>query len=173
MVDELLPARLLRSARRTAGLTQVELAARAGVAQSVISAYEAGRRQPGWSTLVALVEATGMELRVQVLPAPRRLRHLSGPVGQRLLRHRRKVLSVAGDHGVRNVHVFGSVARGEDRPDSDVDLLVDLPQGMGLFGLGRMRSELEGVLGARVDIVPSGDLKPDVKANVERELIAL
>jgi hypothetical protein len=43
------------------------------------------------------------------------------------------------------------VARGEDRADSDVDLLADLPPGMGLLGLGRVQAELEAILGARVD----------------------
>ena len=45
-----------------------------------------------------------------------------------------------------NLRVFGSVARGEDRPDSDVDLLVDLPPHMGLLGLGRVQADLEAIL---------------------------
>jgi predicted nucleotidyltransferase len=69
--------------------------------------------------------------------------------------------------------VFGSVARGQDRPDSDVDLLADLPPGLGLFGLGRVQAELEAILGARVDLVPASDLKPGVRARVERERVAL
>jgi len=56
--------------------------------------------------------------------------------------------------------VFGSVARGQDRPDSDVDLLADLPPGMGLLGLGRVQAELEAILGSPVDLVPAGDLEP-------------
>jgi predicted nucleotidyltransferase len=74
---------------------------------------------------------------------------------------------------VTNLRVFGSVARGEDRPDSDVDLLVDLPPDMGLLGLGRVQEELEAILGARVDLVPASDLKPAVRARAERELVAL
>jgi predicted nucleotidyltransferase len=70
--------------------------------------------------------------------------------------------------------VFGSVARGEDRPDSDVDLLVDLPPGLGLLGLGRLLDDLERVLeGTRVDLVPTTDLKPDVRERVEREAVPL
>jgi uncharacterized protein len=69
--------------------------------------------------------------------------------------------------------VFGSVARGEDRPDSDVDLLADLPPGLSLFGLGRAEADLEAILGSRVDLIPAADLKPSVRDRVERDLVAL
>ena len=66
-------------------------------------------------------------------------------------------------HDVTNLRVFGSVARGEDRPDSDVDLLVDLPPHMGLLGLGRVQADLEAILGAKVD----SDLKPAVRTRTD------
>jgi len=69
--------------------------------------------------------------------------------------------------------VFGSVARGEDRPDSDVDLLADLPPGLSLFGLGRAEADLEAILGSRVDLIPAADLKPGIRERVERDLVAL
>jgi len=69
--------------------------------------------------------------------------------------------------------VFGSVARGEDQPDSDVDLLADLPSGMGLLGLGRLQAELEAILDGPVDLVPATNLKPGVCPRVEGELVAL
>ena len=72
-----------------------------------------------------------------------------------------------------NLRIFGSVARGEDRPDSDVDLLADIPKGMGLFGLGRLTADLEAVIGAPVDLVPAGQLKPNVQQRVERDLVSL
>ena len=71
-----------------------------------------------------------------------------------------------------NLRVFGSVARGQDRPDSDVDLLADLPPGMGLLGLGRVQADLEDILGARIDLV-AGTLKPEVRARASRDLIPL
>ncbi|WP_131784424.1 helix-turn-helix domain-containing protein [Protofrankia symbiont of Coriaria ruscifolia] len=178
IVEDVLPggdvaATVLRDARRRAGLTQVELAARAGVPQSVISAYESGRRQPAVSTLAALIEATGFELTVGVRPLPCRLQMLSGPVGRAVRRHRRELIAAAAAHGVSNLRVFGSVARGQDRPDSDVDLLADLPADLGLLGLGRVQDGLETILGVRVDLVPAWDLKPEVRARVEREQVAL
>lgn len=154
-------------------MSQHELAARAGTTQSVISAYESGHRQPALPTLTALVNATGYELVISLRRQPSRVSRLSGPVGRQLRRRRQDVVAAAAAHGVRNLQVFGSVARGEDRPDSDVDLLVDLPPGLSLFGLARVRDELEAILGTRVDLVPAQDLKPGVRAHVEHELITL
>jgi predicted nucleotidyltransferase/DNA-binding XRE family transcriptional regulator len=164
---------LLRQARKEAGMSQQDLAARAGVTQSVISAYESGRRQPALPTLAALVDATGSELVIGLRRQPRRIGRLSGPVGRRVRRRRRDVVAAAAAHGVRNLRVFGSVARGQDRPDSDVDLLVDMPPGLSLFGLARVQAELEAILGGRVDLVPAQDLKPGVRERVEHELVAL
>jgi uncharacterized protein len=164
---------LLRRARVSAGLSQAELAFRAGVAQSVISAYEAGRRQPSLPTLAKLIDAAGCDLVVDIQHQPPQLSRLSGPVGRQVRRMRRNLVAVAAAHDVTNLRVFGSVARGEDRPDSDVDLLVDLPPDMGLLGLGRVQEELEAILGTKVDLVPASDLKPAVRARAERELVAL
>jgi len=164
---------LLRRARVGAGLSQAELAARAGVTQSVISAYESGHRQPALSTLAALIDAAGCELAIEVRPQPRRLSRLSGPIGQRVRRRRKALIAAAAAHGVTNLRVFGSVARGHDRPDSDLDLLADLPPDMGLFGLGRVQADLEGIIGSKVDLVPAGDLKPAVRARASRDLVPL
>jgi uncharacterized protein len=160
---------LLRRARRAAGLTQAELAARAGVTQSVVSAYESGHRQPALPTLAALIEATGHEL----VTGFRRPTRLTGPVGRRIRRRRRELVAAAAAHGVTNLRVFGSVARGQELADSDVDMLADLPQGMSLFGLARVQGDLEAIAGARVDLVPAADLKPGVAARISRDLVAL
>jgi len=164
---------VLREARRRAGLSQVQLAGRAGVTQSVISAYESGHRQPSLPTLAALVEAAGFDLEVNVRQQPGRLVRLTGPVGRQVRQRRRELVAAAAAHGVANLRVFGSVARGQDRPDSDVDLLADLPPGMGLLGLGRVAEALEAIVGAPVDVVPAADLKPDVRQRAERDLVAL
>ena len=171
--DGLNAGELLRRARRGAGLSQVELAHRAGVTQSVISAYESGHRQPSLRTLAALVEAADYELVAEVRRHPHGLGRLSGPVGRRLRRRRQDVISAAAAHGVSGLRVFGSVARGEDSADSDVDLLVDLSEHMSLFGLARLQAELETILGARVDLVPSQDLKPDVRSHADGDLVEL
>ena len=166
---------LLKDARRRAGLTQTQLGQRAGVTQSVISAYESGQRQPSLPTLLHLLRASGHLLDASLIPtgSPPPTAPLSGPLGQRLRRHRRKVKTIAAAHGVHHVRVFGSTARGTERPGSDVDLLVDLPAGTGLFALGRLRRDLEDLLDAPVDLVPEDGLKPEVRANVEADLVSL
>ena len=164
---------LLRQARKRARLPQVNLAARAGVAQSVISAYESGQRQPSIPALARLIDAAGFELTLGLRRSPSHLRRLSGPVGRRVRRHRNDLVAAATALGVSNLRVFGSVARGEDHPGSDVDLLADFPPGLSLSGLGRIEADLEGILGTRVELIPAADLEPGVRERVEADLIAL
>lgn len=59
--------------------------------------------------------------------------------------------------------MFGSVARGEDRPDSDVDFLADCPRPEPVRA-GPGRADLEAILGSRLDLTPAGDLKPGALA---------
>lgn len=154
-------------------MTQMELAFLAGITQSVISAYESGRRQPAVPTLATLVDAAGFDLVIELRRHPPRLARLSGPVGRRVRHLRADLVAVAAAHGVMNLRVFGSVARGEDRPGSDVDLLADLPGGMSLVGLGQAQADLEDVLGSPVDLVPASSLKDAVGEHAEADLIAL
>ena len=72
---------------------------------------------------------------------------------------REQVMAVAARHHANRVRVFGSVARGDDRPDSDIDLLVDFTPDSSLFDLMRMARELEELLGHPVDVVSTGGLK--------------
>jgi uncharacterized protein len=72
---------------------------------------------------------------------------------------REQVMAVAARHHANRVRIFGSVARGDDRPDSDIDLLVDFTPDSSLFDLMRMARELEELLGHPVDVVSAGGLK--------------
>ena len=72
-----------------------------------------------------------------------------------------------------NPRVFGSVARGEDRPDSDIDILVDALPGTTLFDLGGLQDTLETLLRIRVDIVTSGGLKPSMRERILSEAAAI
>ena len=164
---------LLREARRRAHISQVELARRAGVTQSVVSAYESGTRQPSLPTLARLVTATGLDLDVRVRRSPSPLTRLTGPLGRRLRKHRAQVQRIAAEHGLSNLRVFGSVARGEDTTDSDIDLLVDVAPAIGLIGMARAQHELESLLEAQVDLVPAEDLKPNVARTVQAEVVTL
>lgn len=86
---------------------------------------------------------------------------------------RTDILRLAAQYGARNVRIFGSVARGEARPDSDVDVLVDLEPGRSLFDLGGLLMELQDLLGCRVDVVTEQGLRPRIRARVLREAVPL
>lgn len=160
-------ASTLRDARTRAGLTQTQLAAKAHIAQSVVSAYESSRREPSFETLRNLVAATGFDLDLVLVPAAPTSRRQA--VDQNRTRLQRRL----GELGARNIRLFGSVARGDDKPKSDIDLLVDISSDVGLFALGKMRSEAERILGTTVDVVPANSLKPDVADRVLAEAISL
>jgi predicted nucleotidyltransferase/DNA-binding XRE family transcriptional regulator len=166
---------VLRQARAASGLTQREVATRAGVQQSVVSAYESGGREPSLATLSSLVEACGVSLELDIgeaLPAGSGPSAV-GPIGRRLWRRRAAVLAVAARHGMTELRVFGSVARGQDTDRSDLDLLVHVPDGTGLLALGRFTQELEDLLHVPVDIVPDDSVKPRVRTSIERDLVPL
>lgn len=167
-------AALLRATRQRAHLSQTDLARRAGIAQSVISAYESGRREPSLPTLIRLVEATGHELTIDVVAASECTLGLPDTLLGRRLRQRRKaIIRTAEDRRAHNVRVFGSVARGEDVESSDVDLLVDLDEGVGLLDLIGLERELAELLGVDVDVVSADSLKPRIRERVESEAVPL
>jgi excisionase family DNA binding protein len=87
--------------------------------------------------------------------------------------HREEIVAIAADSRAENVRLFGSVARGDPRADSDVDLLVDTRPGASLFDLGRMARRIGEVLGRPVDVVASSDLKPLVRDAVLSEAVPL
>ncbi|MBW8299686.1 MAG: nucleotidyltransferase family protein [Hydrogenophaga sp.] len=72
-----------------------------------------------------------------------------------------------------NPRVFGSVVRGEDRIDSDLEILVDALPGMTLFDLGGLQSEMEKLLSCKGDVVTSGGLKPRMRERILAEAAAI
>ena len=152
-------------------MSQTELAARAGVAQSMISAYENNRREPTYSTLVRLLGATGHT--VAIVPLATAESHQSGTLRE-LQRHRRRIVSLLERRGVHHPRVFGSVARGTDTPgQSDIDLMVDLDPDVGLVTLIGLERELGEMLGRPVDLVPFDSLKPAVRDQALADSVAL
>ncbi|MBZ5563679.1 MAG: nucleotidyltransferase family protein [Acidobacteriia bacterium] len=86
---------------------------------------------------------------------------------------REEIVRIAARHGATNVRVFGSVARGEARPDSDVDFLVDLEGGRSLLDLGGLLMDLEALLGRGVDVVTETGLRERIRGRVLREAVPL
>lgn len=86
---------------------------------------------------------------------------------------RNDILRIAARHGAHNLRVFGSVARGDARPDSDVDILVDMEPGRSLFDLGGLLYDLRTLLGVDVDVVTEKGLRPRIRAQVMQEAVPL
>ena len=87
--------------------------------------------------------------------------------------YREDVLKIARRHGARNVRVFGSVARGEEGPESDIDLLVDLEAGRSLFDQMDLIEDLEAALGEKVDVVTERVLHWYQRDRVRQEAVLL
>ena len=82
--------------------------------------------------------------------------------------------SLAAQCGASRLRVFGSVARGEETPDSDVDFLVDLPRGYDLFTQRMSLTQaLADLLQRKVDLVPEHELNPHIRAQVLAEAVPL
>lgn len=87
----------------------------------------------------------------------------------RLMDIRSKLLAAAARHGVGKVAVFGSVARGEARPDSDLDLLIEVTGPTTPWFPGGLVAELEELVGGRVDVVEARSLRPELREAILRE----
>lgn len=87
--------------------------------------------------------------------------------------NREKILEIAKRHGAHNVRVFGSVARGDTDPQSDLDLLVDLEPNRTLLDHGKLIAELEQALGCKVDVVPAEDLNEHLRDAVLASAVRL
>lgn len=130
----------MRELREAAGLSQSELAARSGVAQPNIAAYESGRRRASAQML-------------------ERLRRAARPLPHQALSERRQELyKLARGFGFSDVRVFGSAARGTDTPGSDLDILVTRPDGAGLLTVAAFAEAARELLGVEVDVVTDGAL---------------
>ncbi|ASJ00223.1 nucleotidyltransferase family protein [Thermococcus gorgonarius] len=87
---------------------------------------------------------------------------------QRILRVHKEELREK--YGVKRIGIFGSYSRGEQREDSDVDILVEFEKPIGLIDFIRLQEYLEGLLGVKVDLVTRGALKKRIKERILREV---
>lgn len=118
----------------TWGISQREIAAILGVSQPAVS---------------------------QMLGTVRRASLGHGPIGRHVLEHRDDIVRIARQHEASRLRVFGSVARGEDTDDSDLDLLVEMHTGVGMLAIARLGDELADLLGVPVDIIPEHQVKAE------------
>ena len=83
--------------------------------------------------------------------------------------HRKRLKELAGSYGIRSIKVFGSMARGDEKPESDVDLLVEIGPEVSGFTLGALLMDAQDLLGRPVDIVTLAALHPAIREQVLRE----
>jgi predicted nucleotidyltransferase len=101
-----------------------------------------------------------------------------GPVADSTIRdtireNRGAILQAAERHGATQVRLIGSVARGEARPDSDIDLLVTWTEESSLLDQAALMLELESMLGRKVDIASDGWVKPSLRESIYRDAVAI
>ncbi len=90
-----------------------------------------------------------------------------------VLRNREAILKLARRYGIRRVRIFGSVARGQARPDSDVDFLVDFEPGRSLLDQVGFEQDVQELLGRPVDVVVEGGVSPYLEPTILAEAMAL
>lgn len=134
-------------------MSQSQLARAARVSQPNLSAYENGRRAPT----------------PEVLDRIRRA--LAGRPSARVEHHRAAIRALVAEHHAREPRVFGSVARGDDQPGSDVDLLVDFTEEASLLDEIGLRLALADLLQVEVDVVAADALRGAVRERVLREAV--
>ncbi|MGO2859565.1 MAG: helix-turn-helix domain-containing protein [Brevibacterium sp.] len=129
------PGELIRSARLDAGLTQVELARKAGLRQPSLAQMEAGVRNVSPAMLERVLKAADYRPNLA------------------LERTFQVIRELAADLGLQNVRVFGSVARGEDGFDSDIDLLMTPDKHVTLFDIAFFGEEVRRITGFPADVI--------------------
>lgn len=97
----------------------------------------------------------------------------TGKMDDLIENNRSNIMALAKANGVHNVRVFGSMARNDAKPDSDLDLLVDIESGKSGLALGGFLSDVSELLRRKVDVVTEKSLHPKIREKVLHEAIAL
>lgn len=153
--------RQLAEARHDGGLSQRELAHRAGVPLSTIGRIERGTVSPTVQTLERLAEALGGRAAFVFATSLLELVHANATAVER----------ICARHGARRPRVFGSAARGQDTASSDIDVMVDLDQDADLLSLVRLERDLGELLGVDVDVVPRSAMAEGMRRAADAEAV--
>ena len=160
--------RRIAEARRQAGLPQAELARAISLDRTAISKIESGQRRVGSLELEGIARALNRPIQWFLSEAS----ETTDPL-HTVRKKRSEVLRIAQRHGAHSIRIFGSVARGETTAESDIDLLVEMEPGRGLFEQAAMILELQDLLGRDVDVVTVDGLRERIRERVLAEAIAL
>lgn len=94
-------------------------------------------------------------------------------IDEMLKEKRDEILAIAKQHGGRKVRIFGSIARGQGKEDSDIDLLVELEPGRSLLDIIAIKQDLEDLLKRKVDVVTEAAVSPYIRKEILRQAISL
>jgi len=94
-------------------------------------------------------------------------------LADKVRQNRQRIMEISARYGAGNVRLIGSVARGDDDEQSDVDLLVRFEKGRSLMDQAGLMLELESLLGCKVDVADDRGLRDRVRSRVMREAVAL
>lgn len=86
---------------------------------------------------------------------------------------KQKVVPILKEAGVTRSSIFGSFARGDNGPNSDIDILVDFPEGKGLFEFIGLEQKLEDVLHKKVDLITFNGIKPRIRDRILNEQVPI
>lgn len=145
----------IRAERLAAGMSQSELARAARVSQPNLSAYENGRRAPSPDVLDRIAQA------------------LTGRPSIRVEHHRDGIRALVDQFHASGPRLVGSVARGDDRPGSDVDVLVEFTDEATLLDEVGLRLALSDLLRVEVDVIAADSLRGEVRDRLLNEAVAV
>ena len=94
-------------------------------------------------------------------------------LGPFIMKRRENILKIAKAHGATNLKIFGSYARGDEKPGSDIDLLVELEPGRSLLDIIAIKQDIEDMINRKVDVVTADALSPYIREEIMQEAIAL
>ena len=84
-----------------------------------------------------------------------------------------KIVKTLKENGIKRASVFGSYARGEQKKESDIDIIIEPKKGMGLFNFVGVKMDLENKLKKKVDLITYKSINPYLKAYIKREQIRI
>lgn len=128
----------------------------------------ASRGTCDFATLEKLAAAVGLRLEVQ-----NETPYAAGRAQAEVLRKKALVRTLARAHGARSLALFGSAARDEDGPESDLDFLVELEAGRSLLDLIGLAEDLQDALGRKVEAVTAAGMKPRVLEQARRDAVRI
>ena len=94
-------------------------------------------------------------------------------INSKIYANKQRIIDILEKYGASNLRIFGSYARGEEKSDSDLDLLVDMEDGTTLFDRIALMQELEDLLGVKVDLAKPDNLHDLIRDQVMEEAIKL